>query len=303
MAGAMLKIKSPAKINLVLEVLRKRADDYHDIRTVMQSIDLCDEITIEELPVARHFELHTDTMSCPVDEKNLVWQAIHWLREATGFDAGLAITINKNIPIGGGLGGGSSNAGAVLLALVAQYGLDIGRDDLQRIASRLGSDVSFFLVGGTALATGRGEIVQTAPDLPKTAFVLANPGIRADTERVYAALRLRGTANKRASASNACAAFLDAPHGPKRWELMTNDLLPAARRLYPRIDEVFAMFSALGIDRAMLSGSGATVFAPVASLDEGKELVVRLETAGFWAATCESLDRRRFSECQMGSNY
>ena len=302
MHAAMLKIKSPAKINLVLEVLGKRADDYHDVRTVMQSIDLCDELGIEEHPIDRHLELHTDTMSCPVDEKNLVWQAIHWLRDATGFDVGLAITIDKNIPIGGGLGGGSSNAGAVLVALIARYELDISRDDLHRIASRIGSDVSFFLVGGTALATGRGEIVQKAPDLPKTAFVLAKPGISVDTARVYAGLRLRQTADGRASTANACAAFLDHPHGAKRWELLKNDLQPAARRLYPRIDEVFAMFSALGIDRAMLSGSGATVFAPVASLNAGKELVVRLETAGFWAATCESIDRRRFSECQIGTN-
>jgi len=297
----MLRIKSPAKINLVLEVLRKRMDGYHDVRTVMQSIDLCDEISIEEQLVAGHLEIHTDTMSCPVDEKNLVWQAIYWLRDATGFDVGLAVTIEKRIPIGGGLGGGSSNAGAVLLALVARYGLEISHDDLHRIASRIGSDVPYFLVGGTALATGRGEIVQETPDLPKTAFVLAKPGISVNTARVYADLRLRKTADKRASTKNACAAFLNHPHGPKRWELMKNDLEPVARRLYPRIDEVFALFSALGIDRAMLSGSGATVFAPVASLDAGKELVMRLETAGFWAATCESINRRQFSECQMGT--
>jgi len=299
----MLKLRSPAKINLVLEVLRKRPDDYHDIRSVMQSIGLCDQITIEEHPIARHFELHTDTMSCPVDEKNLVWQAICWLREATGFDTGLAVTIEKRIPIGGGLGGGSSNAGTVLSALVARYGLDIDRKDLFRIASRIGSDVSFFLVGGTALATERGEIVRKAPDLPQTAFVLANPNFSVDTAKVYAALRPREmAADGRDPTENACAAFLDHPHGPKRWELMKNDLQPAARRLYPRIDEVLAMFSALGIDRAMLSGSGATVFAPVASLDAGKELVVRLETAGFWATTCESADARLFSEWQIGAN-
>ena len=295
----MLKLRPPAKINLVLEVLRKRADGYHDVRTVMQSIDLCDEITIEEHPTAGHLELHTDTMRCPVDEKNLVWQAIHWLREATGFDAGLAITMNKNIPIGGGLGGGSSDAGAVLLALVSHYGLDISRDGLYRIAARIGSDVSFFLVGGTALATGRGEIVNQLPDLPETAFVLANPRIAIDTSRVYAGLGLKETKVELASTKNACAAFLDHPHSPKRWELMKNDLQSAARRLYPRLDEVFAMLSALGAEHPTLSGSGATVFAPVKSHDEGKELVVRLQTAGFWAAACQSINRRQFDSCQV----
>ena len=295
----MLKLRPPAKINLVLEVLRKRADGYHDIRTVMQSIDLCDEVTVEEHPTAGHLELHTDTMRCPVDEKNLVWQAIHWLREATGFDAGLAITINKNIPIGGGLGGGSSDAGAVLLALVSQYGLDIGRDDLNRIAARIGSDVSYFLVGGTALATARGEIVNQMPDLPETAFVLANPRLAVDTSRVYASLGLKETKEGLASTRNACAAFLDHPHGPKRWELTKNDLEPAARRLYPRLNEVFAMLLALGAEHPMLSGSGATVFAPVKSLDDGKELVVRLQTAGFWAVACQSINRRQFDSCQV----
>ncbi|MBN2209139.1 MAG: 4-(cytidine 5'-diphospho)-2-C-methyl-D-erythritol kinase [Candidatus Coatesbacteria bacterium] len=299
----MLKLRPPAKINLVLEVLRKRADGYHDIRTVMQSIDLCDEIAIEEHTIPGHLELHTDTMSCPVDEKNLVWQAIHWLRQSTGFDGGLAITINKNIPIGGGLGGGSSDAGAVLLALVSQYGLDVGRDDLNRIAARIGSDVSYFLVGGTALATGRGEIVQPMPDLPETAFVLANPGIAVDTARVYASLGMKETKVELASKKNACAAFLDHPHGLKRWELMKNDLQSVARRLYPRLNEVFAILSALGAEHLMLSGSGATVFAPVESQDEAKELVVRLQTAGFWASACQSINRRQFGLCRVGRAF
>ena len=290
----MLKIKSPAKLNLVLEVLRRRPDDYHDIRTVMQSIDLCDSITIEEHPTAGHIELHTDMMACPVDERNLIWQAVHYLRDATGFDVGLAITIEKRIPIGGGLGGGSSNAGTVLLALVGQYGLDISRADLNRTASRIGSDVAFFLIGGTAVATGRGESVEEVPELPRTGFVLANPGVFVKTGQVYANLDLGEKNNERWSARNASERFLSQSGGPICWEFMLNDLQPAARRLYPRIEEVFEIFSALGVRHAMLSGSGETVFAPLKSLDEGNELVIRLQTAGFWAAACESMDRSQF---------
>ena len=293
----MLKIKSPAKLNLVLEVLRRRPDGYHEVRTVMQSIDLCDSITIEEHPTVGHIELHTDMMACPVDERNLVWQAVHWLRDATGFDVGLAITIEKRIPIGGGLGGGSSNAGTVLLALVGQYGLDISRADLNRIAGRIGSDVAFFLVGGTALSTGRGEIVEEVPELPRTAFVLANPGVFVKTGQVYASLNLGKRKGEHRSAGAASERFLSQLSEPIRWELMHNDLQPAARRLFPRVDEVFEVFSALDVKHAMLSGSGATVFAPVESLDDGNELVIRLQTAGFWAASCESMDRSQFHRC------
>jgi len=289
----VLKIRSPAKINLVLEVLGERADGYHEVRTVMQSIDLCDEILIEEHPLAGHLELHTNTMSCPVDEKNLVWQAIHWLREATGFNKGLVITIDKNIPVSAGFGGGSSNAGTVLAALVAKYGLNVGHNVLHQIAGRVGSDVSFFLIGGTALATGRGEIVADAPQLPKTSFVLASPGIPVETGRVYRGLRLTGASRARAP-KDACSSFLAQIARPECWEMMANDLEATARRLYPSINDVFEVLSALGVKHAMVSGSGGAVFAPVESPEAAKQLALRLSTAGFWSQACESMDRAEF---------
>lgn len=290
----MLKIRSPAKLNLVLEVLGERADGYHEIRTVMQSIDLCDEISIEEHPLAGHLELHTNTMRCPVDEKNLVWQAIHWLREATGFEKGLVITIDKNIPVSAGFGGGSSNAGAVLAALVKRYRLNVTQSVLHQTASRIGSDVSFFLVGGTVLATGRGEIVAEATQLAKTSFILACPSILVETRKVYRGLRLASTPAKATSPANACASFLAHINQPECWEMMKNDLEAPARQLYPSIDEVFEMLSALGVKHAMLSGSGGAVFAPVESPDVATKLAIRLNTAGFWSRTCESMDRAEF---------
>ncbi len=292
----MLKIRSPAKLNLVLEVLGERADGYHELRTVMQSIDLCDEISIEEHPLAGHLELHTNTMRCPVDEKNLVWQAIHWLREATGFEGGLVITIDKNIPVSAGFGGGSSDAGTVLAALVARYRLNVGQSVLHQTASRIGSDVSFFLVGGTALATGRGEIVAEAPQLAKTSFILACPSILVETGKVYRGLRPANTPAKTTSSKDACASFLAHIAQPECWEMMVNDLDAPARQLYPSIDEVFEILSALGVKHAMLSGSGGAVFAPVESPEVARQLAIRLNTAGFWSRACESMDRAEFRE-------
>ncbi|MBN1593146.1 MAG: hypothetical protein JW941_07880, partial [Candidatus Coatesbacteria bacterium] len=134
-------------------------------------------------------------------------------------------------------------------------------------------------------------------DLPKASFVLANPHVMVETGRVYSGLGFGGEGGKSPTDENRSAVFVGAAEAAGKWGLMRNDLQSVARRLYPSIDEVFEAFAGLGVEYAMLSGSGASVFAPVASLEEGKELVVRLQTAGFWAACCRSVGRdeyRRF---------
>jgi len=287
----MLTVQSPAKINLTLEVLAKRPDDYHEIRSVMQTVDLCDSIEIDENGAAARIEIHTNQMACPVDEKNLVWQAVHWLREETGFDLGLSFRIEKRIPIGGGLGGGSSNAASVLNALCAGYSLEMGRDALIRIASRIGSDVPFFLLGGTALATGRGEVLHDTHQLPESHFVVCNPGFPADTGRVYGSSILREAIGRRDVDENLSERFLAHIRKPDLFKYMCNDLQGPALGLYPRIRELLEFFSELGVPNAMLSGSGSTVFAPVASSEEGELTVRKLEMAGYFARCCKSIGR------------
>ena len=298
----MLTLSSPAKINLTLEVLSKRPDGYHEVRTLMQTVDLCDSITIEELPKARSLEIHVDKMSCPTDERNLVWQAIHWLRESTGFDVGLSVTIEKRIPIGGGLGGGSSNGAAVLLTVANQYGLLVDGESLLEIASRLGSDVPFFLLGGTAQATGRGEIIEPVADLPASLFVLCSPGVSTETARVYSSSVLsRSLKRKRDHAVNVTEEFLSAIGTEDRWKYMVNELQPSALSLYPGIGKMLDLLLEMGAPRPLLTGSGSTVFTPVASREQAELVVAKMRTAGFWATSVESVAREAYRKLVLGT--
>ena len=183
----MLTIKAPAKLNLTLEVLGKRPDGFHEIRSVLQAIDLCDTL---------HFEAGEGiSFRCDMEgwsaEESLVSKVAGLLQEATGNSQGAAIKIEKRIPLMSGLGGDSSDAAAVLRGLNGLWGLGLSREKLLETAAQLGSDVFFFLHGGTALVEGRGEKVTPLPSLPKMWVVLVGPDVpvkTGKTARMYAGL-------------------------------------------------------------------------------------------------------------------
>jgi 4-diphosphocytidyl-2-C-methyl-D-erythritol kinase len=183
----MLTIEAPAKLNLTLEVLGKRADGYHEVRSVVQTIELCDQL---------HFRTSNRTefksgMPEWVAEESLVSKAIGLLREATGCTAGVNIEVGKRIPLLSGLGGDSSDAAAVLLGLNQLWGLNLSQEGLLGLAAELGSDVSFFIRGGTALMEGRGEVVTPLPSLSEKWVVLVIPSVSREsgkTRQAYAGL-------------------------------------------------------------------------------------------------------------------
>jgi 4-diphosphocytidyl-2-C-methyl-D-erythritol kinase len=182
----MITTVAPAKINWTLEVLGRREDGYHEVRTVMQTIDLCDEVsadTGESLTIARNMPYASD-----VDD--LVGKAAHALAKQAGVEGRAAINVRKRIPVGAGLGGGSSDAAAALRVLREMWGVDITSDALGEVAASLGSDVPFFLRGGTGLAEGRGERVTPLPDVATTWLVLLVPplSLAEKTRRMYGAL-------------------------------------------------------------------------------------------------------------------
>lgn len=187
-APGVVCVRTAAKINILLEVLSKRPDGYHELSTILQTVGLYD--TLECAPAA---ELSLDAPTLPDDAPNLVLQAAAALQAATGCQAGAALTLRKGIPVAAGLGGGSADAAAALVGLSALWHLYLDRAELQRIAAGLGSDVPFFLLGGTALATGRGEQVEALPDvLPRWLVILRPEGTLADkTRRIYGALDAR----------------------------------------------------------------------------------------------------------------
>src|ERR671924_216147 len=158
----MLTIKAPAKVNWFLEVLHRRPDGYHEIETVMQAVDLFDEITVDDQP--GRLELICDIDLGPI-QKNLVFRAASLLQRTHAPGRGALIQLKKHIPHGAGLGGGSSDAANTLVALNRLWNLDLHKSALAKLAGEIGSDCAFFIEGGTAFCTGRGENVQPMPDI------------------------------------------------------------------------------------------------------------------------------------------
>lgn len=184
----MLKITAPAKINLTLEVLGKRPDGFHEIRSILQSVSLGDVLHFR-LDQQLTFKSDSPDWSA---EKSLVVKAVNQLKEATGCLKGVTIEVAKRIPLASGLGGDSSDAAAVLRGLDELWGLKLSREELLEIAASLGSDVAFFLYGGTALAEGRGEVVTPLPPLPDRWSVLMVPSVpelSGKTKQLYASLK------------------------------------------------------------------------------------------------------------------
>ena len=180
-----LQEKAYAKLNLSLDVVSRREDGFHELAMLMQTVSVCDELTIERSDsgcVRAVCSLHF----IPTDERNLAVRAARCYLEAIGETGqGLLIRMDKHIPVGAGMGGGSSDAAAVLRGMNRLYGQRLSRRELEELASRVGSDVAFCVAGGTALARGRGEILTDLPDLPDCCFVIAKPDFSISTPELY----------------------------------------------------------------------------------------------------------------------
>jgi 4-diphosphocytidyl-2-C-methyl-D-erythritol kinase len=252
----MLTINAPAKLNLTLEVLGGRPDGYHEIRSIIQTIDLCDTLHFQ---TGTHTEFKSD-MPEWVAEESLVMKAVSLLREATGCTTGMTIEVEKRIPLLSGLGGDSSDAAAVLVGLNRLWELGLSQEKLLGMAAKLGSDVAFFLHGGTALMKGRGEIVTSLPSLSETWFVLVLPAVGREpgkTRRAYAELMESD--------------YTDGQHTQRVVELLRGGgkLEPSMlfnvfeRTVYssnPELSEFRQRMMTAGADNVHLAGSGPALF-------------------------------------------
>ena len=236
-----VRLRSLAKINLDLRVLNKRADGYHELRTVFQTISLADTIEITYTPSRR---LALEIESDPVIPGNLIEKAA----EALGIPGLFGIRLRKRIPMGGGLGGGSSNAAAMLMAIPALTGKQVERKRLFEIAARLGSDVPFFLVGGTALGLGRGTELYPLAEFAARYAVLVAPGIHVSTAEAYAAL-----GRTRAPELTATTELFD-------YTSARNDFEPVVFARHPELKAIKRKLKKSGADLALMSGSGSTLF-------------------------------------------
>ncbi len=284
-----LSVRSYAKINWTLDVLFKRDDGYHELRTIYQTVSLHDNLRIAETTGA--IEITCDDPQVPCDETNLAFKAASLLREETGASTGARIEIQKRIPIAAGLGGGSSNAAATLLGLMKLWQLDIEDRELNRIAASLGSDVPFFLIGGTALGVGRGEIVQSIEQVRCEQLLLVNPNFPVSTRDAYEKLSRLTTPES----ASIMPLTLPAAEGIRELPLAArNDLEEVAIAAHPEVAEVKRRLISLGARHALMSGSGATVFG----VFDNSEVAARAETTmreqGYWAARVRAIDRREY---------
>ena len=245
----MLRLFSPAKVNLFLKIHHRRPDGYHELTTVMQTVDFGDYVS---LVAADRLRL-TAPPEVPPGSDNLVWRAAEAYYGALGRIPRVHITLQKNIPVQAGLGGGSSNAATVLRGLNAMHGFALQAQTLAELAAGLGSDVAFFLHGGTALATGRGEKVSPLPDLPPFYVRIVKPAFGLSTREVYALWSNGGMEAARQDLMSLLADF-------DLKGLLHNDLEQPAFALHPELMRLKERLVAEGAEAALLSGSGSAVF-------------------------------------------
>ncbi len=274
-ADGWLFTRAYAKINLTLDVLGRRADGYHALSSVMQTISLADMLALRALPDGQT-EFFCDVPALNGAE-NLVYRAARALRAAAGCQRGVRIELHKQTPMQGGLGGGSSDAARVLLALNAAWELGLGQDHLIELAASLGSDVPFFVLGGTALVEGRGERVTSLPDLPGLWVVLLKPSVAVSTPAAFRALTpddyTDGQATARLVAAIRAGATLPL-------DGLVNALEERVCQVYPAVAESRAAFVQAGALLAHMSGSGPTLFALFSSLAEAARVYRALLSAG-----------------------
>lgn len=279
----MLTIQAPAKLNLTLEVLGKREDGYHEIRSVLQTINLCDDITF------RSSQAITVKSDMPewAPEKSLVIKAVSLLRETTGCSQGAALEISKRIPLVAGLGGDSSDAAAVLRGLNELWGLGLAHDELLQLAAELSSDVAFFLNGGTALVKGRGEKVTPLPPFPHRWVVLvvpAVPRLPGKTGQMYARLQ--------------ASHFTDGQITQRLADELRNGKEPSV--LFNTFENVaFSRFSELrvyrdhirklGAETIHLAGSGPSLFTLLADRTRAEDLYTRCKNQSMETYLVETL--------------
>lgn len=251
---------APAKINLGLKVLARRPDGYHDILSLMQTVDLADRVTIEPIEDSGRTVVVCDADDVPEGPENLAYKAVEAVRAETGIDTGVRVVLEKQIPAGGGLGGGSSDAAAVLRGLPRVWSVALRRERMQEVAANLGSDVPFLLAGGTAIARGRGELLEEAVWPARYHFVLVDPGFRVSTAWAFSQIRIGLTAISEYAKLLNSRVEAGADWPDRLLDHLENDFLPLVTAEYPQADDILSVLRASGAVCGSLSGTGATLY-------------------------------------------
>lgn len=278
MSAESFTLPSFAKINLLLRVLGKRPDGFHEICTIFQTVSLCDHLTFS---AAKKISLTCSNGKIPTGEKNLIVKAARLLSETFDIDKGAKIHLEKNIPAPGGLGGGSSNAAIALLGLAKLWQLEIDFENLCAIGTKLGSDVPFFFYGGTALGTGRGTEIFSLEDFRKDSILIVTPNVDISTAAAFARLNASDLTKKGSKSilqicrDEVSSLFL-------RQSKLKNDFERVIFEMEPETSQVKEKLFSLGAKRALLSGSGASVFAFFETDEQRQSAVDALHSEQNW---------------------
>lgn len=249
-------LESFAKINLALDVLYKRDDGYHEINTLMQQIDLKDNIILRNRE--KGIEIQCNDKDVPLDNTNLVYKAWEKIIEKTGINKGIHIIIDKNIPLASGLAGGSSNGAAVLKGLNQLWELNLSEKELMDIGLEIGADIPFCIIGGTAWGKGVGEKLTRLKSFSNKMFLLANVGIPVSTAYVYNRLNLNNCKNR--IQIERLIKYMEEDNLPKLGENMANIMEEVVIEEYPIVGELKKEMIRYGALGSIMSGSGPTVF-------------------------------------------
>lgn len=283
----MIVEKAPAKLNLGLQILGKRPDGYHDLISIFQTIDLCDHLIFDVAKKGQTI-FHCDDPKLPSGPDNLVCQAVEVFRQATDIDEGIQIRLEKHIPYGAGLGGGSSDAATVLLALNRIWNAGLSLDQLRDLGLNLGSDVPFFIQKGTALVQGRGERLRYIPWHGHVVYVLVAPEFEVATGWAY------GNYKKALTEKGGYATFLNCVNPDEIYisellQHLENDFLPLILQTHSEVSQILEAFKKNDALSASLSGSGSTLYGVFEDQKAAENAVSAFESKGYRVFLCHPM--------------
>ena len=275
-----IQLKALAKINLGLDVLRRREDGYHEVKMIMQTISLHDDLEIRRIKTPE-IQVKTNLYYLPTNENNLVYKAAKLLMDEFGIKEGVAIQLKKRIPVAAGMAGGSTDGAAVLWGMNQMYGLGLSRQELMERGVKLGADVPYCVQRGTALAEGIGERLSVLPSMPKCTILIAKPGISVSTKFVYENLHANDLKPEQHPDVDRMIEAMKEKNLDLLCERMGNVLETVTIPAYPVIQEIKEHMMACGAAGAMMSGSGPTVFGIFHSPVQAKAAMKDLKVNGF----------------------
>ncbi len=282
-----MRIRSFAKINLGLEVIKKRDDGYHEVKTLLQTINFCDFLEFSISPQDRIL-LRGDDQTISWGKDNLIFKAALLLKKNFRKAQGIEIDVTKTIPPGKGLGGGSSNAAMTLYALNECWALGLGKEALMDFGAELGADVPFFLEGGLCLGTARGDKITPVADIPPISCVLVMPELSISTASIYEQLQFSLTSP---SKDSKIIKFLDC----RELGFLENELEETVFRLHPQLRTIKSLFQRYGAELSLVSGTGSSLFGLFSEREKAENALCEVEKS-FPALLVEMLSRERYQK-------